>query len=209
MKFKVLKALIASLALAVSSFANASLIEIDQGGAFSDYLPNIMGTGRGVSFIANNDFSITSIGADLDVLSHVTNFLYEFEIYSSADGTTADALLHNVTFNLAVGQGWRDISTSFNFLAGSHYVLNFARVDDMWIDGISTKFSLLPIAHNYGDLTTVTTFVNANPAAVNPLGMHFRLQTGSAISTPVSEPSTLVILALGLMGVAARRKRLF
>jgi len=203
MNIKVLKAALAGLVLSVNGFANAGLIQLDEGNLFSANHGGGMGTGRGIGFEVNNNFHMSELGIDLDVTSTAISALYEFEIFSSTDGHTSGSLLDSTNFNLTEGIGWVDFSFDFDFLSGNFYVINFSRVDDAALVGIQTKYSWEPSSHfNYGHLSTVEGFEGATPNNSNTLSAHFRIKTESA---SVPEPSTFVIFALGIMGLASRK----
>lgn len=198
-----LKVALVGLVLSVSSFANAGLIELDEGNLYSANYNSGMGTGRGIGFEVNDNFHMSELGIDLNVTSAAISALYEFEIFSSTDGHTSGSLLDSINFNLTKGIGWVDFAFDFDFQAGSFYVVNFSRVDNAILSGLGTKYSWEPSSHfNYGILSTVEGFEGSTPNNSNPLSTHFRMETES---TSVPEPSTLAIFALGIMGLASRR----
>jgi hypothetical protein len=130
-------------AIAVCAFAGgakASTITIDQGPPFiASYDNGGMGNGRGVSFLANQNFSITSMGVDLSVpASNSTNYVYQ--IYASTNGHDVGSLLSSVTFQLGAGNGYRDQAFNFNFSTGSYYVVNFARQDGQYLGNLGTHY---------------------------------------------------------------------
>jgi hypothetical protein len=199
-------------AIAVCAFAGgakASTITIDQGPPFiASYDNGGMGNGRGVSFLANQNFSITSMGVDLSVpASNSTNYVYQ--IYASTNGHDVGSLLSSVTFQLGAGNDYRDQAFNFNFSTGSYYVVNFARQDGQYLGNLGTHYVWegASSAINYGPFTVVEGFEGAFPNNGNPLIPFTRFDV---ITTAVPEPSTWAMMLLGFAAVgfaACRRKQ--
>lgn len=194
--------------------AHASVIQMDQGALYSaSYSYNGMGSGRAVGFSADQNFSITSAGIDLGVLGGAIGVSYVFDIYSSTNGHGAGSVLASTTFNdLSLGEGWVDRGLSFNFSAGSFYVLDFARVDGQHLDDLGTHYSWedqnppgRPVS--YGPLTVLEGFEGTPPDNSNPLIPHMRFNADVAGGV-VPEPASwaLMIVGFGGMGAVLRRR---
>ena len=194
-----------------ASLVSAAVITIDQGEVFSaNYDNGGMGNGRGVSFLANENFTISSIGFDLSVIStDATNYVYQ--IFSSTNGSDAVSILDFVTFNLTAGEGYRDQAFGFTFNSGSHYLVNFARADGAHLGDLGTHYvwedlNGVSAAINYGPLTVVEGFEGSPPNNSNPLIAFTRFNAGTPA---VPEPATwaFMIFGFGAIGGAMRRQR--
>jgi hypothetical protein len=194
--------------------ARADVLQMDQGALYStSYDYNGMGNGRGVGFSADQNFSITSAGIDLGVHGGALGANYVLAIYSSTDGHDAGSVLASTTFNdLSIGEGWVDRALSFNFQAGSFYVVDFARADGQHLDDLGTIYSWedqVPAGRpvTYGPLTVLEGFEGAPPSNSNPLIPHMRFD--AQLSGAVPEPTSwaLMILGFGGVGAALRRRR--
>lgn len=186
--------------------ASATAIQMDQGDLYSPlyYGVGTMGTGRGVGFSVSTAFHMSTLGIDIGV-PNATVDLFEFQIYSSADGHNAGALLAVTQFQLAQGEGWQDFAFAYDFAAGFSYVINFTGATGGLPAEFGTMYSWEPSAHvDYGVLNVVEGFEGAFPNPGNPLVAHFRIDGATA---PVPEPGTMLLLGSGLLGLAARRRR--
>lgn len=201
-------------AVASATSLSAAVVTIDQGAPYqSGYDNGGMGNGRGVSFIANQDFSISSIGVDLNVLlANTTNYTYQ--IFASTDGHNVGSLLSSVAFQLGAGSGYRDQAISYAFTAGQYYVVNFARIDNAALgSNLGTHYVWENLggqsaAVNYGPLTVVEGFEGSPPNNSNPLIPLTRFNTGAS-TTAVPEPATwaMMIGGFGAVGGAMRYRR--
>lgn len=209
MKSAVLLSISALTGALAASSAEATVITIDQGTAYSaNYDNGGMGQGRGVSFLADETFSISSVGLNLSVPS-ANSTVYQYQIFSSVDGHTAGSLLASTDFTLSAGNGFRDQPLAFTFNAGSYYAVNFARKDGSRLDPLGTLYvwELLDgvsAAVDYGPFTVVEGFEGSPPNNGNPLIAQTRFTIGAA----VPEPATwaMMIGGFGLVGGAMRRR---
>ena len=208
---KSLYVLSAFAALATATGASAATITIDQGSPYQTaYDYGSMGAGRGVSFLATQNFSITSMGVDLGILAtNSTNYVYQ--IFSSTNGHNVGSLLASTTFQLNAGSGYQDKALSFAFNAGSYYVVNFARADGASFgSNLGTHYAYEGAASliSYGPLTVVEGFEGTPINNSNPLMIYTRLTTVDATAA-VPEPATwaMMIGGFGLVGASMRYRR--
>lgn len=196
------------LALSVPSLVSATVLTMDEGTHYSsNYDDGGMGSGRGIGFLANQNISMTALAIDLNVDVPEVGVDYEFEIYSSADGINYGALLDQISFNLIVGAGYQDQAFSFDFDAGSHYLIHFSRVDNANLGGLGTKYSWEDTnshtPYDYGVLTMVEGLGSSSaPTNGNPLIPHLRMTYGA-----VPEPSVILLMGVGLVGFGLVRRR--
>jgi len=180
--------------------------EITSGSAYSaDYDFGGMGGGRGVSFLATQNFTITSMGADV-ALQQEDSTLYNFEIYSSVDGHSTGDLLASVSRTLEAAGGWHDAAINFTFESGDYYIINFERADHQWLYGVGTRYAWEgpDAAVSYGPFTVVEGFEGAFPNNYNPLIPYMRMTSGA-----VPEPASWAMMlgGFGLVGGALRSRR--
>lgn len=219
------------LSVPLAAMAQSGDLTLDQGRLFqADYDGGAgsMGSGRGIGFQANTDFSINAIAINLSVPESATSVEYEFEIYASPDGRSAGALLASTTFFLSAGEGYQPQNFAFEFTNSSFYVINFSRVDNAVLDQLGTIYSWEDpapfnppyVPFDYGVLTLLEGFESAFPEADNPLVPHFRLSLGEGQVEPPEPPVTpqpiptlpltgLMLLSclLGLLGARRLRTR--
>jgi len=215
MRFSLLVKTCLGVALSVmTSLAVAQELTLDQGPIFSpDYDNGGMGSGRGLGFHADENFSMTTFAIDLSVPSAEASATYQFEIYDSTDGHTAGVMLASTSFNLYLGEGYQPQPFVYDFVAGNYYVIHFSRVDDEQLGQLGTKYSWESgfVPYDYGILTVVEGFgSSADPTPGNPLIPHVQFNGEPVVqSAPVPTLSTwalaIMLTLLGLM-VFTRRK---
>ena len=138
------------------------------------------GTGRGLGFYANENFTITSIGihANLTFMSH------NVEIFSSSTGSDVVDLLYSVSDSVGNGDyGWNDIvfPDSFSFVAGNYYVLNWSGVVSNWVSQLDYYYDNgLPF--DVGPLTMLDGCEGSDPSFGNSLHCLFRMGTTPPVS---------------------------
>ncbi|GAA5134494.1 PEP-CTERM sorting domain-containing protein [Thalassotalea piscium] len=186
MNLKMLKAAIAGLVLSVSGFANAGLITetTEQTIDYQDFSFN-----WGVSdWLANTDATLTiEVQADLGYSDPSAGENFDIILESINLGTHGlfESGLNGWT-NLSATSGinaWH-VARDFNLTSSQMALLlsdNLFQLDINFNQGVDTF---------YGKLNNISPFVKVSL---------------DYASTSVPEPSTLVIFALGMMGLASRR----
>ncbi len=103
---------------------------------------------------------------------------------------------------------WNDVALNFDFIAGTHYVLDFGFTADYGANDLETFYWWYPsgatTSFDVGGLLTVTkgdTTTNGSPDS-NPLIPDFRINTSE---TP--EPATMALFGAGLLGLGVARFR--
>jgi hypothetical protein len=185
-----LKVVIFGLVLSISGLANAGLI-------FSD-------NGTNTIFSITDDISFIATGSS----DNITRFIFE-DAYSVAPGVQTSGTISNsigikingVPFvgSLSTGSAWG----ALNFNLGEWDTNDF---------GISFVNSLNILAGDIVTLTSGTAVLNM-PALYKPdlmpTSVTMVTNSANAISSTntiqVPEPSTLVVFALGIMGLASRQ----
>ena len=199
-------ALVAGLA---AGGALADNYEITNGSEYSlDYDYGGMGAGRGVSFLATQDFTIHSMGIDIALMQEDST-LYNFEIYSSTNGHDAGDLLASVSKTLAAAAGWHDAAMDFTFQSGDYYVINFERADHQWLDGVGTHYAWEGgnTAVSYGPFTVVEGFADSPPNNGNPLIPYMRMSTDASAAVPEPASWAMMLGGFGLVGGALRSRQ--
>lgn len=205
---------------ALASNAVAAELTLDLGRAYSTGWSNGgMGSGRGLGFHADENFSINSFAIDLSVPGAETSPQYTFEIFDSTDGHTAGQLLASTNFYLTEGEGYQLQPLVFSFVAGNFYVINFSRVDGQHLGQLGTHYSWEDVGtfvpYDYGVLTLLEGYEGADPNPSNPLipWVQFsdvQISVPEPVSVPALSQWALIALIM-LFGVVllTRKKRLF
>lgn len=165
--------------LGVSNVAFGVDLTLDQGRLYTpDLSQGGMGSGRGVGFHADENFSMNSFATKLNVGAAATTPEYRYEIFSSTNGHDVGGLLASTSFFVLEGVGYQLQPFVFDFIAGNYYVINFSRVDGATLDGVGTSYSWEDVGtyvpYDYGVLTLIDGFVGATPGSGNPLIPHVR-----------------------------------
>ncbi|GAA0858899.1 PEP-CTERM sorting domain-containing protein [Aliiglaciecola litoralis] len=205
MKNKFLKTTIAGIVLSASclfNVANAGVVELNSGNFCCSISGGSAGDGRGISFLANEDFSVDSIGFQAEVLDS----LFEVVIWGSIDGHQVTNVLASATKNFGNSSlGWNDMDLDFDFMESTYYAIGFRMADLSHLsNGIASlpyyQDNGLPLAINQPSITLIDGFEGfAASSFSNSLHPNMRMNVA------VPEPSTLAIFALSLMGLATRR----
>ncbi len=204
MRSSLVKTFVLLIALsAVASTAAAVELTLDQGRLYSaDYANGAVGSGRGLGFLADENFSMSTFAMDLSVPAAETAPEYIFEIFSSPDGRTAGALLASTTFFLAEAEGYQPQPFNFDFVAGNFYVMNFSRVDNSGLGQMGCKYSWEDtgafVPYDYGVLTLLEGFEGSSPDPSNPLIPHVQFDGAFQVqeTTPVPALNTIGLIAL-------------
>jgi hypothetical protein len=155
------------------------------------------GDGRGVSFLANTDFTIDSIGIQADLIERS----YDIIIWSSTDGGQANAVLDSTTVTRGgSGFGFYDVPFDFSFDGGSYYALLWRPSEfGAWVGaGGMTFYSDEPAPTVVGPATVINGFEGFNAENFsNILQPNLRVNVVEEVS-PVPEPETLGLLLGGL-----------
>jgi hypothetical protein len=174
------------MVVAFSGVAKAAYVEVNSG-SFLFYGSGI-GTGRAQLFKANETFSVAGVG----IYGGIPSGTYEVVIYSS-DGQSAGG---------GLGKSWNDISVSFTFTQDSFYVVNWRLPSGGWIDGSLDYYDNAALPKTIGPLTLLTGFSGAGANDGNAYDANFRYEISA-----VPVPPSLLLLAPGLVGLAAVRRR--
>lgn len=164
---------------------------------------------RGIYITADTAFSITSLGEFGYPIG--SNTLLTASIFAS-DGTSRGVLLVSSSLTFAsdgTTMTWNDIPLAFSFSAGQHYVLDFGFTAPLPENDLEAYYWYYPSgstsSFDVAGLFTVTKGDDtvAGAPQTNPLIADFRVGTGAAT---VPEPTTVALLAGGLLGLVARAK---
>ena len=186
----------------------------------AEYAMGTMGHGRGIGFLADDSFRMTSFGMDLNVLE-TTGVVYRYDLYSSTTGHEVGGLLATTSFTLGAGAGYRDVDFVYDFLAGSSYVINFSRADGYdlawgaYPDGVygvgapGTHYSWEGTESliDYGVLTMKEGFEGAFPTSGNPLIAHTRMSYTFSTERVPDHAATVMLVGIALAALGAMRRR--
>jgi hypothetical protein len=210
MKFlTTLGAVAALFFVSVAEDAQASRIDFHSTTTYG-FTSNGEGSGRGLLFQADEDFSVTGIGLFFNL--RALNFTVS--VYDSADGTSLGSLINSASDDVG-GSGAQDytIGISQTFLAGNYYGIVWNPTDV--VDWASTtpensyyRDSDLPF--DVGPATLLDGFEGRAGGSINygnTLHAAFHMDIGTTVA-PVPLPAGLPLMAAGLIafGTFARRK---
>jgi hypothetical protein len=211
MGVKMLKGAFAGLALSVSGIANAGLVTLeaqnsgwyDINGISNGNIDNTC-TGCGSNLFRAwfgwdlNSIALTEIITSANLVLYSDSLNQENQNISFHDVVTSYANLgqdglstytdlgQGVLFSSGIGQ---DLWNTFELTAGAISALNTAR---------GSRFAIGAVNDSGGDWLGYNNGVSTS-------GSYYRLEITTEATPSVPEPSTIAILTLGLMGIAARR----
>ncbi|MDO6508644.1 PEP-CTERM sorting domain-containing protein [Colwellia sp. 4_MG-2023] len=223
MKFKILNTVVAGLIVLVSGAANAGIInwsEVQNTTDFNDVF-NLGTTVEAINATTTNSGSVTVNGVEFD---NSTSLLSRRGFVGALDGSSTDdsgydAFLNSFDFGngsdltaLTIGGG--------NLIEGVAYSIQLWLTDlrpqsrEMYFDDSNGNSSTLNAKGNglgqyvIGEFTATGNTQELRLDALNSSNAHitgYQIRLSAPAATTVSEPSTLAIVALGLMGFASRR----
>jgi len=184
----------------ITNIANAGLINLNSGEFFATHGGAGTGDGRGISFQAIDDFSISSIGIEAWLFEQS----FDVVIWDSTDGHQVNAQLASASAILGGGSfGWNDIAIDFDFLNGNYYAIGWRASDGgsgNWADSL-TYYRDSALERTIDDKVNLIDGFQGYSAENFRNTVHPNLRMNIA----VPEPSTIAIFALGIFGLLARR----
>ncbi len=213
MKFKMIKAALAGLVLGVSGFANATIIW-DQGPSTGDFGGSWNNYTISQNFADNvmftSDTLVTGLNyfTDFDLSSQTGSSAFNLHIYNDASGAPS-TLFHqeNLGFSASVLNAGTTLNgTSVNMLEFNFSGLNFLMNTTYWVGLSGNGFGAgqVSLSGTFPQDGQIARFSGDTFSTMATVGDQM-FQLTSAAEVP--EPSTLAILALGLIGLGARRFR--
>ena len=205
----------AFLMVALPSMAFADLIDLAP--SMGSYWSTGAGpSSRGIIFNVTDDFSLNSVGIELNLSGTRT---LTASLYAITGAATVGALLASNSSQFAdVGRSWFDLPLSYSFAGnGDRYLLEISFGGVAPQEAVFYNFQGYPIGTNppytVGLISILDGTMIKNPT--NSVLAHFRMDTGtppisenSQNPSPVPEPSTILLLCSGMIGLVGFRKKL-
>ncbi|MGR3323411.1 MAG: VPLPA-CTERM sorting domain-containing protein [Pseudooceanicola sp.] len=195
-------------ALAAAPEAEAALIDFHGESAYNG--GGGAGTGRGIGFLADEDFAISSFG----IYHNLNNVSHSVKIYSSTNGTSVGALLNSASTTMGGGLGWYDMAISQSFSAGSYYYISWEGTaqDSGWAGSYSpgTYFFDSGLPYDVGVAKLIDGAIGNQTFGYsfgNLVHANFRVDTAPA-APEVPLPAGLPLLLTAMAGLGLARRRL-
>jgi hypothetical protein len=223
MKFNILNTVVAGLIVLVSGAANAGIInwtDVQNSTDFNDVL-DLGTTVEAINATNTNSGSVTVNGVEFD---NSTVLLSKGGFVGALNGaSTSDESYDNFLNSFDYGNG-SDLTTltigGGNLIEGASYSIQLWLTDlrpksrEMYFDDSNGNSSVLNASGSglgqyvIGEFTATGDTQELSLDALNSANAHitgYQIRLSDVSATSVSEPSTLGIIALGLMGFASRR----
>ena len=197
------KILILLSALLLSSNVNAALVDLNSGSFYSTI--GGVGTGRGVSFKADSNFSISSLGLRGDLVAQSFDVL----IYSSTDGNQVNSVLASASSVVGgTGLGWNDININYSFNAGSYYAFNWRPTNGNSSWGTIDYYRDNALPTSIGSLLTLINGFEGFNATNFSNSLHPNLRINTSVNAvPIPAAAFMFVPALlGFMGLRRKAK---
>ena len=206
--------MLALIFIATSSLADAAIIEVNSGNAYTG--GGGPGTGRAQGFQALSDFSISSVGIEANLVSQS----FDVVIFASTTGSNIGAQLASASATLGgSGFGWYDMSINYAFAASNFYVVDWrpSSSNSSWVNasgggpgnpGIQYyEDSSLPVT--VGPIRLVEGFEGWTPSPGNSLHPSLRYDANTVPVSAVPLPAALpfFLSSLAVLGLIARRRK--